>query len=306
MPKGRRADLLDPLKIAPLFFLVLLAALVVILLAKSWPAVTTIGLGLLGPSWAPSVGKYGVLPALVGTAVTSALAISIALPLAAASAIAVEEFAPVKLRPLLASLQDLSAALPTVLYGLWGVFYLAPAVHRVELLLHDAEASAFAALGLPDVGPFRSYPYSGFTLLTAGVLLAIMIIPYASAIVREGYALVPQDVVEAAYALGATRWEAVRIRLRYIRTYVFSGAFLALGRAMGETVAVALVVGNVAEALPSALTAPGVTISSLIATQFAGALDALTLSALYFAALLLAAAGLALNAIGVYLLGKYA
>ena len=262
----------------------ILVAMAVVFLAYAWPAWTRYGASLVASAeWDPVRERYGLLHAVAGTLITSGLAILIAMPLAISVAVAVNELLPARLRGLVGSLVDLAAAMPTVVYGLWGLFVLGP-------WLSGAVEGLARVFGMRVEVP----PY---TLLTASVLLAIMITPYAAAIIREGYALVPRHVEEAIYAVGAMRFEAILLKLRYARAYVVGGLFLALGRAMGETVAVAMVVGGNVSGLVLSPLEPGITISSLIALQFPNAVAYRYMEAvLYAAALVLAAMGVALNA----------
>jgi phosphate transport system permease protein len=182
--------------------------------------------------------------------------------------------------------------MPTVIFGLWGLFVLGPflqdVVNSVSRFLVGYEVMA-----------------SPYTLFTAGVLLAIMITPYAAAVIREGYALVPKPVEEAIYAMGATKFEAALIKLRYVRNYIFGGFFLALGRAMGETVAVAMVVGGNFSRFTTNVFESGITISSLIALQFPNAAAyQYMVPALFAGALLLTLFGLAINAVAIYIIQR--
>ena len=230
--------------------LFLIAALVAVFLIKAYPALVRYGPALFTTAeWDPVREKYGLAQAIVGTLITSAIALGIAMPLAVGAAVTINEFLPPRLARLFASLVDLTAAMPTVLYGLWGLFVLGPA-------LGAGLTSLAKAVGLDVLVP----PY---TLLTAAVLLGIMVTPYASAVIREGYALIPKVVEEAIYSMGATKFEAVVLKLRYVRNYIFGGLFLALGRAMGETVAVAMVVGGNFSRFTTTPWESGITISSL-------------------------------------------
>ena len=236
--------------------------------------------------------SYGVLQALVGTVLTSAVAMALAMPMAIGVAVTINEILPARLRGIFGSLVDLTATMPTVIFGLWGLFVLGPflkdVVNSVSKFLVGYEVMA-----------------SPYTLFTAGVLLAIMITPYAAAVIREGYALVPKPVEEAIYAMGATKFEAVLIKLRYVRNYILGGFFLALGRAMGETVAVAMVVGGNFSRFTTNILESGITISSLIALQFPNAASyQYMVPALFAGALLLTLFGLAINAVAIYIIQR--
>ncbi|MGC8972779.1 MAG: phosphate ABC transporter permease subunit PstC [Thermoproteus sp.] len=254
------------------------ASLVVMFFVRALPAIEHEGLALFTTArWDAQHEQYGLLPALLGTLITTAVALAIALPLAVSFAVFVNEVVPQRYRGLVSSFMDATASLPTVVYGLWGLTVLTRYI----------------------------YEYFGTTtsLLTASLLLSIVITPYAAAIIREGYASIPREIVEAIYALGATKAEAIYIKLRYIKNYLLGGTFLAMGRAMGETVAVAMVVGGNYVSLPTNLLNSGVTISSLIALQFPNAQIANYMEpALMAAAFVLAAVGLAINTTAVYFL----
>ncbi|MEM0272928.1 MAG: phosphate ABC transporter permease subunit PstC [Thermoprotei archaeon] len=272
---------------------VIIAALIALFAWIAYPILERDGLAVfLKSDWNPPRESYGVLNALVGTLITSAIAIAIAMPLAVGVAVTINELLPRKLRGVFGALNDLTAAMPTVIYGLWGLFFLGP-------LLQKAVNVVALWLGLGEVMKAPS------TLFTASILLAIMITPYAAAVIREGYALVPRHVEEAIYAVGATKFETVLVKLRYIKGYVYGGLFLALGRAMGETVAVAMVVGGNFARFTLNPFEGGITISSLIALQFLNAeAYQFMVPALFAAALLLAVVGVAINAVAIYILQR--
>ncbi|RFA96107.1 phosphate ABC transporter permease subunit PstC [Pyrobaculum aerophilum] len=271
--------------------LALIVALITLFAYEAYPILSRDGLSIfVKVDWDPVRESYGVLQALAGTLITSAIAILLAMPLAVGVAVTINEILPRQVRGFFASLMDLTATMPTVIYGLWGMFVLGP-------WLQSAVNFIGSLLGLGQLMT------SSYSLFTAAVLLAIMITPYAAAVMREGYALVPKPIEEAIYALGATRLEAVWIKLKYIRNYVIGGLFLALGRAMGETVAVAMVVGGNFSRLVLNVFDSGITISSLIALQFPNAASyQYMLPALYAGALLLALTGLVINAAAIYIL----
>jgi len=240
---------------------------------------------------------YGILAAIWGSVYTSLVALIIALPLATAYSIFVVDYSPKKLKNILIILSDVMAGLPTIIYGIWGVFVLAPLLGRYIMQpLHDH----FSFI------PFFSYPpLSGFSYFSAGVLLGIMVTPFASAIIREAYQMIPFTYREAAYSLGTTKLEATKILLGYIRPAIYSGTILAFGRAVGETAAVSLIIGNTFN-LTLALFAPGYTISSLIANQFGNAfIYSYMTSALFAAGLALFVIGLAVNILGIHMLRRW-
>lgn len=286
-------------KIFPIFLaffattsLLIVTGIVISLVVNSYPIFLRDGLSFIFRSaWNPVREDYGILPALLGTLIVSAIAISIALPLAISLAVFSAELAPKSIKRIINSVSDLMAGLPSVIYGLWGLYVLAPALNQYVMTpLHQY-------LGFVPLFSTKPIPTN---LFTAGVLLAIMIIPFASSIIREAYSAVPHHLKEAAYSLGMTRWEVIRTLLGYIRSSILAGAFLALGRAMGETVAVAMVVGNTLT-FPRSLFDIGYTIPSLIANQFQNAeAYSYMMPALYGGALILFIAGLIINLAGLY------
>lgn len=280
--------------------LVLLSALIALL------AINAVGAppnALLSARWDPAHGVYGLLPAILGTIVVAGVATGIAAVLAISLAIVLSEWAPRGVRRVMAFVTDLAAGIPTVVYGLWGLTVLVPALLPVMQFLHGINSAICGALGLnPCIGPFSAKPTSGASILAASLVLAIMVVPYATAIIREGLSSVPKPVVEAIHAIGATRWEAAVLKLRYAKNFVLGGLLLALGRAMGETVAVAMVIGGGFSYLPLALTQPGITISSLIALQFPNAAIFPGMEqALYLSALVLTAMGTVINLVAIRL-----
>ena len=255
----------------------------------AWPALTDAGASLVTSRvWDPSRGAFGAGAALAGTLVTSVLAVFIAAPLGVATALVTVEMAGPRLSRVLASLSDLLAAIPSVVYGLWGAAVLVP-------LLREQVVPLLRPLGAWV--PFFAGPAYGPSLLAATLLLALMILPYVTAVSREVIAAVPASQREAALALGATRWEVVRDAvLPGARTGIFGGVALALGRALGETMAVTMVIGNRHDWSWSLLS-PGYTLSSLLANEFGEASGDQHLAALMAVALLLLIVTLLVNAI---------
>ena len=245
-----------------------------VILWAAWPAIRTAGSGLvLGSIWDVAHNKFGALPAIVGTLLSSAIALLLATPLAIAAAILTAEFAPRWLRTPLAFLIDLLAAIPSVVYGLWGIFVIVPLL-RTKFMPFISET-----LHLGGV-PLFSGPAYGPSLLAAGLVLAIMILPYIASVLREVLLAVPQSQREAALALGATRWEMIRDAvLPFARSGLVGGVMLGLGRALGETMAVTMVIGN-SNVIPTSLFDPAYTVASLLANEFSEASGALHLSAL--------------------------
>jgi phosphate transport system permease protein len=246
--------------------LALLALLLWVLASGGWRAFTEFGIHFLtGRNWNPVLGReqFGALPFVFGTLVTSAIAIVLAVPVAVGLALLLNEVRTGWLRNPLAVFVDLLAAIPSVVYGLWGLFVMKPVFdHKVEPFLA-------ATIGkVPVVGAlFRGNPAGG-DLFTAGVILAIMILPIVTAVTREVVATVPKDLKEGALALGATRWEMVRMAvLPYSRGGIVGATMLGLGRALGETIAVSLLVGN-GLGIGASLFRPGYTIPAVIASEF--------------------------------------
>lgn len=250
-------------------------------------------------AWDPVRGTFGVGPAVAGTVVTAALALALAAPLGLAAAVYTAELAPARARAPLAALVDLLAAVPSVVYGLWGLQVLAPAVRTaVGPFLRDTLGlGRFAAFAGPAYGP---------SVLAASLVLAVMVLPYVAAVSREVLGAVPAAQREAALALGATRWEvAAGVVLPHARAGVAGAVLLGLGRALGETLAVAMVIGA-AHRAPGSLLAPGYTLASLVANEFAEAGDDRHLAALFAAGLALFAVTLAVNAVARWLVGRVA
>lgn len=238
--------------------------------------------------WDPVAEDFGALPFIYGTIVSSIVALFIAVPLSVGTALFLTELCPSWLRGILSLLVELLAAIPSVIYGLWGIFVLSPFLRiHVEPFL----AKYFGWTGL------FSGPKYGWGMLAAGVILAIMILPVIASITREVVTAVPRVQREAALALGATRWEMLRMAvLRNARPGIFGAVILGLGRALGETMAVTMVIGNRPEIMRS-LFAPGHTLASVIANEFSEAVGNTYLSALAEMALVLFALTLVVNAL---------
>lgn len=277
----RAATLLGALAVPGLF-----VAVAVQLVLGAWPAMPDLVTLVAGGIWDPRAGTFGALPAIVGTITTALLAVLLAAPLGVATALlTVEVLPPAVARPF-AAVTDILAAVPSVVYGLWGAAVLVPTLREALPLL--------APLG--RVLPMFAGPAYGPSLLAAVLLLALMILPYVTAVSREVIAAVPVAQREAALALGATRWETMRDAvLPAARTGILGGITLALGRALGETMAVTMVIGNRHE-LSASLLAPGYTLASLLANEFGEATTDRHQAALMAVALLLLALTLAVNA----------
>jgi phosphate transport system permease protein len=231
--------------------------------------------------WDPVNEQFGALPFVFGTLVSSFLALLIAVPLAIGVAVFITEMSPPWLRGPLAFTTELLAAIPSVIYGLWAIFVLVPLLrqHGEPFLARYFGWTSGIAHRLGFQGPFEGPPY-GIGMLAAGIILAIMVVPIVSSITREVMTAVPQQQREAVLALGATRWEMIRTGvLRNARAGILGGVILGLGRALGETMAVTMVIGNRPE-IASSLFAPGYTMASVIANEFSEATGNTYLSAL--------------------------
>ena len=237
-------------------------------------------------TWDPVSGEFGARPFIWGTLYSSVLAIAISTPIALGIAIYISELAPDWARAPLLFLTELLAAIPSIVYGLWGVFVLVPAVRQLEA----ATPALLRSL------PMFSGPPLGIGMLAAALILSIMIIPFSSSIAREVLRAVPQAQREGAYALGATRWEAIRMALFYARTGIIGAVMLGFGRALGETMAVTMVIGNSPKVTWS-LFAPQHTMSAVIANEFSEAGSELHLHALIEIGLVLFVITLIINMI---------
>ena len=278
----------------------LLALVAIEVVVAAAPAARSAGLSMLTSSnWDPGHGRFGVLGAVVGTVLTSLLAVALAGPLALGIAIFLTEFATGRVRAVVGYLVDLLAAIPSIVYGLWGLFVLVPLLRTIIMP---------ALAGIPLIGtlPLFSGPAYGPSLLAGALVLAIMILPYIAAVAREVLAAVPRAQREAALGLGATRWEMVRDAvLPWARPGIIGGIVLGLGRALGETMAVTMVVGNRHDK-PASLFSPGYTMASLIANEFSEASGDLHLSALMAVGALLLVITVVANAIARLLVGRVA
>ena len=249
---------------------VLVCAIGVVLARQSVLSVQKFGMNFWRTEiWDPVAGEFGALPFIWGTLYSSVLALLIATPIALGIAVFISELCPAVLRQPLVFITELLAAIPSIVYGLWGIFVLVPAVRAVETSLPDAMRQLPLFSGAP----------LGLGMLSAALILATMVIPFISSISREVLKSVPAAQREGAYALGATRFEAIRAALFYARTGIVGAVMLGFGRALGETMAVTMVIGNNPKVSVS-LFAPQYTMAAVIANEFAEAADDLYLSAL--------------------------
>ncbi|MCL5098956.1 MAG: phosphate ABC transporter permease subunit PstC [Candidatus Omnitrophica bacterium] len=252
---------------------------------------------LVSSEWNPVEDRYGALPFIYGTLVSSFLALVIAVPLSLATALFLTELAPRWLRQPLTVLIELLAAVPSVILGLWGIFVMVP---WLRMHLFPALRSAFGFL------PLFKGPLYGVCMLAGGIIVAIMILPIITSVSREILRSVPNLQREAAYALGATRWEAIRVAvLSHARKGLFGAVILGLGRALGETMAVTMVIGNRPE-IALSLFAPGYTMASVIANEFAEATTDVYLHALFEIGLVLLGVTLIVNALARILMNAMA
>lgn len=277
---------------------VVIGAILVALIIAGWPAILRFGARFLVTStWDPVARVFGVLPFIYGTVVSSTLALVIAIPLGLGVAIFLSELVPGWLRAPISFLVELLAAIPSVVIGLWGIFVLVPWVRAV---LSPLLKSTLGVL------PLFSGPPLGIGMLTAGLILAIMVVPFIVAVSTEVMRAVPRSQREAALALGATGWETTRTAvLPYARSGIVGAIFLALARALGETMAVTMVIGNVPQIRVS-LFAPAYTIPAVIANEFAEATDDLYVAALVYAGLVLFTVTVVVNALARLLVSRVA
>ncbi|MDD2914797.1 MAG: phosphate ABC transporter permease subunit PstC [Gallionella sp.] len=256
--------------------LALLAAIIGSLVMGSMPAINAFGFGFLTSSeWDPVNDQFGALIPIVGTLITSGIALLIAIPVSFGIALFLTELSPRILRRPLGIAIELLAGIPSIIYGMWGLFVFAPLfADHIEPWLNDR----FGAM--PYIGPFLSGPPMGIGMLTAGIILAIMVIPFIAAVMRDVFEIVPTLLKESAYGLGSTTWEVMwNIVLPYTKIGVVGGIMLGLGRALGETMAVTFVIGNAHE-LHKSLLMPGNSIASALANEFTEAYGELYTSAL--------------------------
>jgi len=262
--------------VAALLVLTLLGGVALSLLKGSWPAFAHFKFAFLTREiWNPVTDQYGALAPVYGTLVTSLIAMIIAIPVSLGIAIFLTELAPAWLKRPVGVAIELLAAVPSIIFGIWGLFVLAP------LLQRHVQPWLIEWLGpLPLIGKLFQGPPFGIGVLTASIVLAIMVLPFISAVMRDVFETVPDVLKESGYGLGATTWEVIwKVVVPYSRTGIVGGIMLGLGRALGETMAVTFVIGNAHRISPSLL-APGTTISASIANEFTEAVGDLYTSSL--------------------------
>jgi len=263
---------------------VILAALFTVLYKESSLAIQTFGVWkfITSTVWNPPMEKFGGAPAIFGTVVSTIISITIAVPVAIGIAIFLTEIAPYPLRTPVGVAIELLAAIPSIIYGMWGLFFFAPFMRdKLQPIIH-------ATLGkLPLIGQWFSGYTPGIGLLTASIVLSIMILPFTAAISRDSFKMVPDILKESAYALGATKWDVMKdVVIPYAKLGVIGGVVLSLGRALGETMAVTFVMGN-QPVIPKSLLEPATSITVTLANEFTEADTDLYLSSLFYLALIL-------------------
>ena len=280
-PPQRRAEILDPLfKYATLFFsivvLAILGGIILYLAEGSIPAFRAFGPEFVVTNiWNPATGKFGAVAPIFGTLMTSLIAMLIGVPLSFGVAVFITELCPNWAKRSLSTAIELLAGIPSIIYGMWGVFTLAP------MLQDTAQPFLIKYLGhAPLIGALFTGPPLGVGMGTAGLILAVMVLPFISSIMRDVFETVPPMLKESAYGLGCTTWEVVwNVVLPYTKVGVVGGVMLGLGRAMGETMAVTYVIGNSAR-ISASLMAPGKSIASTLANEFNNTSDPLYLSSM--------------------------
>src|SRR5579862_3164790 len=262
--------------LAAILVLALLGGVIIALLSGAWPALSRFKLAFLTREiWNPVTEQFGALAAIYGTLITSLIAMLIAIPISFGIAVFLTELSPVWLKRPVGTAIELLAAVPSIIFGIWGLFVLAPILQRHVQPFLIEHLGPWPAIG----SLFRGPPF-GIGVLTAGFVLAIMVLPFISSVMRDVFETVPDVLKESGYGLGATTWEVIwNVVLPHSRVGVVGGIMLGLGRALGETMAVTFVIGNAHRITPSLL-APGTTISASIANEFTEAVGDLYTSSL--------------------------
>lgn len=264
-------------RLAALITLLLLTGIIVSLIFASWPSIQQFGLSFLwSKEWDPPAQEFGALVPIYGTIVTSIIALIIAVPVSFGIALFLTELAPNWLKRPLGIAIELLAAIPSIVYGMWGLFVFAPL-----FATYFQEPVGNVMSSIPIVGELFSGPAFGIGILAAGVILAIMIIPYIASVMRDVFEQTPVMMKESAYGIGCTTWEVIwNIVLPYTRNGVIGGVMLGLGRALGETMAVTFIIGNTYQLDSASLFMPGNSITSALANEFAEAETGLHTAAL--------------------------
>lgn len=264
--------------------IIITTGIFLILFKEALPAMNRFGVEgfIFSTHWDPVQEVFGAAPALIGTLITSFLALILAIPIAIGIAIFITEIAPAALKGVIGTAIELLAAIPSIIYGMWGLFTLAP------IMASYIEPFLQSTVGvLPLVGKLFEGTPLGVDIFTASIILSIMIIPFTASIARDSFNLTPAVLKESAYAIGATKWEVVKdVVLPYSKLGVLGGVGLSLGRALGETMAVAFVLGNLNQ-IPTSLFDAAATVTVKLANEFTEADKDIYLSALYYLAFLL-------------------
>jgi len=269
--------------------MILLAGIFLTILVSSIPSIKEFGIGFIfSQEWNPIDKIYGALPFIVGTLISSLLALVISIPFALAIALLLGEYSPKGVIPsFIRSMIELMAGVPSVIYGFWGLVFLVPLMRDFQIWF----------MNTPMGSSMGVIPY-GVGILTSSIILAIMIIPYSSSVAREVISMVPRNLKEAAYSLGSTRFEVIRsVVIPYARSGIIAGILLSLGRAIGETMAVTMLIGN-SNSIPENIFSPANTMASIIANEFAEAAEGVQIAALFEIGLLLLIISIIVNLIG--------
>ncbi|MGC9158469.1 MAG: phosphate ABC transporter permease subunit PstC [Terracidiphilus sp.] len=285
---------------AALLAVAALFATVIAITIDSGPAIRTFGIWrfLISSEWNPVTQSFGALSFIVGTLVSSTIAMILAVPVSFGIAAFITEIAPSWIKGPVAGAIELLAGIPSIVYGLWGLLVFAPVFANMEPWINQCLGN------IPGIGLLFQGPPMGIGMLTAGIVLAIMILPYISSIMRDVFLIVPSSLRESAYAMGCTKWEvAWNIVLPYTRSAVIGGIFLGLGRALGETMAVTFVIGN-SDTISPSLLMPAATIPSVLANEFTEATTKLYLSSLIYLGLILIAVTLVVRFLAVLLIRR--
>ncbi len=283
--KGRILDILfaNGTKACAIMVFAIIVAIILSLFIGAWPALKKFGLSfIISTKWNPVTEEFGALISIYGTVITSIIAMFIGVPVSFGIAIFITELCPTWLKQPIATAIELLAAIPSIIYGMWGLFVFAPFfADHIEPWISDTLGN------LPVIGPLFSGPPLGIGVLTAGIILGIMVIPFMASVFRDLFEVVPPVLKESAYGIGATTWEVIKkIVLPYTKIGVVGAIMLGLGRALGETMAVTFVIGN-ADRLEKSLLMPGNTISSSLANQFTEAVGEIYTSSLIALGLIL-------------------
>ena len=285
-------------RLSAIAVLLLLGGVILSLIIGATPALRAFGLEFLyDQSWNPVTERFGAAAPIYGTVMTSVIAMAIAVPIGISIAMFLTEICPPMLRRPIGTAIELLAGIPSIIYGIWGLFVFAPFLQQT---VQPALINTFG--NVPILSNLFAGPPYGIGILTAGLILAIMVLPFVTSISRDVFDAVPPVLKEAAYGVGATRWEVFRnVVLPYARVGVIGGVMLGLGRALGETIAVTFVIGN-AHKISSSILAPGTTISATIANEFTEAIGDLYTSSLIALGLILFLITFTVLAVARYLL----